>query len=214
MHKEEDAALATSPCADFSSVPAFKTSSLTPRPAVSEAGEALSLAVAAVSPSADSSPAEHTWISTSESFWHMEWGLWHPTEEGHGGGKKPLKIRECGTTISKENTINSLLGRGEAGRTYPRHGYSRLWMSCQCQSMPSSPKTQLVSIHSTWRKIFYQPLWAPSTFGTRCFAFIFPVFAFPFLHYDFCVVIINGWLTSTLHLFISVCNTVLRIMDL
>lgn len=46
--RREDAALATSPCAYLSSVPAFKTSNLTHRPALSQAGETLSLAAAEV----------------------------------------------------------------------------------------------------------------------------------------------------------------------
>lgn len=122
--KEEDAALATSPCACFSSVPAFKTSSLTHRPALSRAGEPLSPAVAevfrgchlhltAALQSTPGSALQRASYCEQTPARGSPWsgGFDIQLKSGTGGGD--LKIREHGITISEQSTINScsVLGR-------------------------------------------------------------------------------------------------------
>lgn len=146
-------------------------------------------------------------------------------------GKKNLKIRECGITISKENRINScsvmvrLAGHIHAMDT---PGFGCPANANQC---PALPKHSLYLLIQHEGKSFISPCGslpqgAQDTFSCvqpsfptdhiwdRVLCLHLPCICFPFLHYDFCIVIINGWLTSTLHFFISVCNIVLRIMDL
>lgn len=165
-HKEEHAALATSP---FSSVLAFKAWSLTHRPALSKAGEPLSLAAAAAAAFGDCPlhlPAALQ--STPGSAFQGASYCEHRTATGNswnGGFDIQLKsamggiqkVRERGITFSEQITINScLVTVGLAGHI---HAVDTPGFGCPANAnqRPTLPKHGLYLLIQHEGKSFISP---------------------------------------------------------
>lgn len=132
-----------------------------------------------------------------------------------GTGEGDLKIREHGITISEQSTINSCSVLGRLARhihAMDTPGFGCLPMPINVQlsqntactywfNMKGNLLSAFVGSFHSLGHIQLHPAQLPHWphLGQRVLPLSSLYLPYPFLHYDFFVVIINGWLTSALH---------------